>query len=77
MPAETVVVQAFRPAVSGRPEGLHYFRRQALQACQTRRTLRPALHFATRSVKLSWLQRQSMPEAGRFVAAAARIFHAM
>jgi len=27
MPAETVVVQAFRPAVSGRPEGLHYFRR--------------------------------------------------
>ena len=23
----TVVVQAFRPAVSGRPEGLHYFRR--------------------------------------------------
>ena len=27
MPAEAVVVQAFRPAVSGRPEGLHYFRR--------------------------------------------------
>ena len=27
MPAETVVVQAFRPAVSGRPEGLHYVRR--------------------------------------------------
>ena len=26
MPAETVVVQAFRPAVSGRPKGLHYFR---------------------------------------------------
>jgi hypothetical protein len=25
-PAETVVVQAFRPAVSGRPKGLHYFR---------------------------------------------------
>jgi hypothetical protein len=27
MPAETVVVQAFWHAVSGRPEGLHYFRR--------------------------------------------------
>ena len=26
MPAKAVVVQALRPAVSGRPEGLHYFR---------------------------------------------------
>ena len=42
MPAETVVVQAFRPAVSGRPEGLHYFRTISSQApkAQTRRTLR-------------------------------------
>ena len=31
MLAETVVVQAFRPAVSGRPEGLHYFRRSPPQ----------------------------------------------
>src|SRR5215210_2598105 len=38
MHAETVVVQAFRPAVSGRPEGLHYFRSISCGESSFRRT---------------------------------------